>query len=63
MSMAQSALPTGISGSLQVINSIVDNDHDFDQLGSSVTATYSAIYGETLVPGTGNQIIPEDTVF
>lgn len=63
MSMAQSAPPTGISGSLQVINSIVDNDHDFDQLGSSVTATYSAIYGETLVPGTGNQIIPEDTVF
>ncbi|OQB31099.1 MAG: hypothetical protein BWY08_00675 [Bacteroidetes bacterium ADurb.Bin174] len=62
--MGQSAPPpTGISGSLQVINSIVDNDHDFNQLGSSVTATYSAIYGETLVPGTGNQIIPEDTIF
>ncbi len=62
MSMAQS-MPAGISGSLQIINSIVDNDHNYTQLGSSVTATYSAIYGDQLTFGTGNQVIVDNIMF
>lgn len=62
MSMAQS-MPAGISGSLQIINSIVDNDHNYTQLGSSVTAAYSAIHGDEILSGAGNQIISDSTAF
>ncbi|MEA4974340.1 MAG: hypothetical protein VB046_01235 [Paludibacter sp.] len=54
--IAQTA-PVSIAGSLSVSNSIVDNDQKYDQFGSSVVLTYSAVRGDVVPAGTGNKAI------
>lgn len=54
--LAQTA-PVSIAGNLSVSNSIIDNDLKYDQLGSSVVLTYSAVRGDVVPSGTGNKAI------
>jgi hypothetical protein len=49
--------PVSIAGNLTVSNSIVDNDQKYDQFGPSVVLTYSAVRGDVVPAGTGNQAI------
>ena len=49
--------PSSIAGSLNVVNTIIDNDLNYNQINSFVTISYSAIRGDELIPGTGNMKI------
>lgn len=46
--------PSSIAGSLNVINSVIDNDKNYNQLSSSVSVSYSAIRSDILPSGSGN---------
>ena len=50
-------VPVSVAGTLNITNSILDNDQKYNQFGPSVVLSYSAVRGDVVPPGVGNQAI------
>ncbi len=50
--------PAAVSGSLNVVNSILNNDGNYAEIGTSININYSAISGTIVPSGTANHLLP-----